>query len=132
MMKSQAVFGLLAYGGQTMINKVILLGNLGANPEVKQTGSGSPIVNLRVATSERWVDKQGEKHERTEWHRVVVFGKQAEAAGKYLTKGRQVYIEGRLQTKEYEKDGQKRYSTDVICDTIQFLGGKDKTETEFV
>lgn len=113
-----------------MINKVILVGNLGADPDVKRSASGVPIVNLRIATSERWVDKEGVKQERTEWHRVVLFGKQADAAEKYLSKGRQVYVEGRLQTKTYEKDGVKHYSTDIICDTIQFLGGnpdkKDK------
>jgi single-strand DNA-binding protein len=106
------------------INKVILVGNLGADPETRYTAGGAAITNLRLATSESWRDKQsGEMQDRTEWHRVVLFGKLAEIAGEYLKKGRQVYIEGSLRTSEYEKDGVKRYSTDIVANEMQMLGG---------
>jgi single-strand DNA-binding protein len=106
------------------INKVILVGNLGADPETRYTAGGAAITNLRLATSESWRDKQsGEMQDRTEWHRVVLFGKLAEIAGEYLKKGRQVYIEGSLRTSEYEKDGVKRYTTDIIANEMQMLGG---------
>jgi single-strand DNA-binding protein len=106
------------------INKVILVGNLGADPETRYTAGGAAITNLRLATSESWRDKQsGEMQDRTEWHRVVLFGKLAEIAGEYLKKGRQVYIEGSLRTNEYEKDGVKRYSTDIVANEMQMLGG---------
>ena len=107
------------------INKVILVGNLGADPETRYTPSGTAITTIRIATSESWKDKQtGEQQERTEWHRVKFFGRLAEIAGEYLKKGGQVYIEGKLRTEEYEKDGQKRYSTDIIADEMQMLGSK--------
>lgn len=107
------------------VNKVIVLGNLGADPETRYTGSGTAITTIRIATSESWKDKQtGEQQERTEWHRVKFFGKLAEIAGQYLKKGAQVYVEGKLRTEEYEKDGIKRYSTDIIADEMQMLGGK--------
>jgi len=107
------------------INKVILVGNLGADPETRYTTSGSAITSIRIATSESWKDKQtGEQQERTEWHRVKFFGRIAEIAGEYLKKGAQVYVEGKLRTDEYEKDGVKRYSTDIIADEMQMLGGK--------
>ena len=107
------------------INKVILVGNLGADPETRYTPSGTAITTIRVATSESWKDKQtGEQQERTEWHRVKFFGRLAEIAGEYLKKGGQVYIEGKLRTEEYEKDGIKRWSTDVIADEMQMLGGR--------
>jgi single-strand DNA-binding protein len=107
------------------INKVILVGNLGADPETRYTTSGSAITSIRIATSESWKDKQtGEQQERTEWHRVKFFGRLAEIAGEYLKKGSQVYVEGKLRTDEYEKDGIKRYSTDIIADEMQMLGGK--------
>lgn len=107
------------------INKVILVGNLGADPETRYTPSGTAITTIRVATSESWKDKQtGEQQERTEWHRVKFFGRLAEIAGEYLKKGGQVYVEGKLRTDEYEKDGVKRYSTDIIADEMQMLGGK--------
>ncbi|MGA7966469.1 MAG: single-stranded DNA-binding protein, partial [Gammaproteobacteria bacterium] len=108
------------------INKVILVGNLGADPEVRYTQSGSPVANLRIATSERWKDKQsGEPQERTEWHRVVLFGKLGEIAEQYLKKGSQVYIEGRLQTRKWQgQDGQDRYSTEVVGNDMQMLGGR--------
>ncbi len=107
------------------INKVIIVGNLGADPETRYTGSGTAITSLRIATSENWTDKQsGEKQERTEWHRVKLFGKLAEIAGEYLKKGRQVYIEGSLRTDKYtDKDGVERYSTDIIANEMQMLGG---------
>jgi single-strand DNA-binding protein len=107
------------------INKVIIVGNLGADPETRYTGSGTAITSLRIATSEQWTDKQsGERQERTEWHRVKLFGKLAEIAGEYLKKGRQVYIEGSLRTDKYtDKDGIERYSTDIIANEMQMLGG---------
>lgn len=108
------------------VNKVILVGNLGADPEVRYTQSGSPVANLRIATSERWKDKQsGEPQERTEWHRVVLFGKLGEIAEQYLKKGSQVYIEGRLQTRKWQgQDGQDRYSTEVVGNDMQMLGSR--------
>jgi single-strand DNA-binding protein len=109
------------------INKVILVGNLGADPETRYTPSGTAITEIRVATSESWKDKQtGEQQERTEWHRVTFFGKLAEIAAEYLKKGAQVYIEGKIKTEEYEKDGAKRYSTKIIADEMQMLGGRQE------
>lgn len=107
------------------VNKVILVGNLGADPETRYTGNGMAITNLRIATSEQWTDKQsGEKQDRTEWHRVVLFGKLGEIAAEYLKKGRQVYIEGSLRTNKYtDKDGVERYSTDIVGNDMQMLGG---------
>jgi len=107
------------------VNKVIVLGNIGKDPETRYTGSGTAITSLSVATSEAWKDKTtGEKQERTEWHRVKLFGKLAEIAGEYLKKGRQVYIEGSLRTDKYtDKDGVERYSTDIIASEMQMLGG---------
>ncbi|HEX5124008.1 MAG TPA: single-stranded DNA-binding protein, partial [Rhodanobacteraceae bacterium] len=107
------------------INKVILVGNLGADPETRYTANGGAITNIRLATSEAWKDKQtGENQERTEWHRVVLFGKLGEIAGEYLKKGRQVYIEGSLRTNKYtDKDGIERYSTDIVANEMQMLGG---------
>ena len=107
------------------INKVILIGNLGRDPEVRYTQGGSAVANLNLATNEVWNDKSGQKQERTEWHRVVVWGKQAEIAKEYLTKGRQVYVEGSLQTRQWEdKDGQKRYTTEIRCQRFVMLGGR--------
>ena len=107
------------------INKVILVGNLGADPETRYTPSGTAITSIRIATSESWKDKQtGEQQERTEWHRIEFFARLAEIAGEYLKKGSQVYIEGKLRTDEYEKDGIKRYSTKVIADEMQMLGSR--------
>ncbi|URX64465.1 single-stranded DNA-binding protein [Luteibacter anthropi] len=108
------------------INKVIIVGNLGADPEVRYTGSGTAITSLRIATSESWTDKQsGERQDRTEWHRVKLFGKLAEIAGEYLKKGRQVYIEGSLRTDKYtDKDGVERFSTDIVANEMQMLGGQ--------
>ena len=104
------------------VNRVTILGNLGAAPELKHTASNQAVCNLSVACNEVWKDKAGVKQERTEWIRCVVWGPQAENCAKYLAKGQQVYVEGRLQTREYEKDGSKRYSTDVVSDRIVFLG----------
>jgi single-strand DNA-binding protein len=107
------------------VNKVILVGNLGADPETRYTANGGAITNIRIATSESWKDKQtGEQQERTEWHRVVLFGKLGEIAGEYLKKGRQVYIEGSLRTNKYtDKEGVERYSTDIVASEMQMLGG---------
>lgn len=104
------------------VNKVILVGNLGADPELRYTGSGTPVCELRLATNESWTDKQGQKQERTEWHRVIVWGKTGENCSKYLSKGRQVYLEGRLQTRSWDdKEGNKRYTTEIIANDVQFL-----------
>lgn len=106
------------------VNKVILVGNLGQNPELKYTPSGQAVCNLSIATNESWTGKDGQKQEKTEWHRLVLFGKLAELAGQYLQKGRQVYIEGKLQTRSWQdKDGQTRYTTEIVGQTMQFLGG---------
>lgn len=111
------------------VNKVILVGTCGQDPETRYTPSGNAITNLSLATSEQWTDKQtGQKVEKTEWHRVSLFGKVAEIAGEYLRKGSQVYIEGKLQTREWEKDGIKRYTTEIVVDMqgrMQLLGGKE-------
>lgn len=105
------------------VNKVILVGRLGQNPEMRYTPSGAAVANFSVATNETWVDKSGQKQERTEWHRIVVWGKTAELCNQYLAKGRQVYVEGRLQTRQWQdKDGQTKYTTEVQAQTIQFLG----------
>jgi len=109
------------------VNKVILVGNLGADPETRYTAAGAAITNIRVATSESWRDKQtGENQERTEWHRVVFFSRLAEIAGEYLRKGSQVYIEGKLRTNKWQdKSGQDRYSTDIVADEMQMLGNRE-------
>ena len=108
------------------INKVIIIGNLGADPETRAMPSGTTVANLRVATSESWRDKQtGEQQERTEWHRVALFGRLAEIAGEYLRKGSQVYIEGSLRTRKWQdKQGNERYSTEIIGNDMQMLGGR--------
>ncbi len=107
------------------VNKVILVGNLGADPEIRYLPSGDAVANLRIATTDTWKDKGGEKQERTEWHRVSMFGKQAEIAGQYLKKGSQVYIEGSLQTRKWQdKDGKDQYTTEIRADRMQMLGGR--------
>lgn len=108
------------------INKVILVGNLGADPEVRYMPSGGAVTNLRVATTDSWKDKQsGEQQERTEWHRIVMFGRLAEIAGEYLRKGSQVYLEGRLQTRKWQgQDGNDRYTTEIVANDMQMLGGR--------
>jgi single-strand DNA-binding protein len=106
------------------VNKVLLIGRLGADPELKTVTGGQNVARLSLATSENWTDREGQKQERTEWHRIVVWGKLAELCGKYLSKGRQVYVEGRLQTRSWEdQQGQKRYTTEIVANTVQFLGG---------
>lgn len=106
------------------VNKVILIGNLGADPETRVTGGGQKVANFNIATTERWNDKSGQKQEKTEWHRIVVWGPQADNCAQYLSKGRQVYIEGRLQTRQWDdKEGNKRYTTEVVAQRVQFLGG---------
>lgn len=106
------------------LNKVMIIGNLGRDPELRTTEGGQSVATLNVATTDTWVDKSGNKQERTEWHRVVVWGRQGENAAKYLKKGRSVYVEGRIQTREYtDKEGVKKYATDIVADTVQFLGG---------
>ena len=107
------------------VNKVILIGNLGADPEVRYMPSGGAVANIRMATSESWKDKQtGEQKDRTEWHRITFYGRLAEIAGEYLKKGSQVYIEGKLRTRTYEKEGQTHYSTEIIADNMQMLGSR--------
>jgi single-strand DNA-binding protein len=108
------------------INKVILVGNLGADPETRYTASGSAVTKIRLATSESWRDKQsGEQQERTEWHRVTFFGRLAEIAGEYLSKGRQVYVEGSLRTNKWQdQSGQDRYTTEIVANEMQMLGGR--------
>lgn len=107
------------------VNKVIILGNLGADPELKYTPNGNKaICNLRVATSESFKDKGGQRQEKVEWHRVTVWGDQAENCNKYLAKGRTVYVEGRLETRSWDdKDGTKKYSTDIVAERVRFIGG---------
>lgn len=105
------------------VNKVLLIGRLGNNPEIRFTNTGTAVANFNLATSENWNDKNGQRQERTEWHRVVVWGKLAELCEKYLSKGRQCFVEGRLQTRSWDdKDGNKRYTTEIVAATIQFLG----------
>ncbi|NND45741.1 MAG: single-stranded DNA-binding protein [Xanthomonadales bacterium] len=108
------------------INKVILVGNLGADPETRYTANGAAVTNIRLATSESWRDKQsGEKQERTEWHRIVFFSRLAEIAGEYLRKGSQVYIEGSLRTRKWQdQSGQDRYTTEIVANEMQMLGGR--------
>lgn len=108
------------------INKCILVGNLGADPEVRYSPSGAAVTNIRIATSEVWRDKQsGEQQERTEWHRIVFFGRLAEIAGEYLKKGQQVYVEGRLQTRKWQdRDGNDRFTTEIVANEMQMLGGR--------
>ncbi len=108
------------------VNKVILIGNLGADPEIRYTAGGQPVGEMRLATSEQWKDKDGQKQERVEWHRLVVWGKTAEVCAKHLAKGRQVYVEGRLQTRKWDnKEGVTRYTTEIVVNDVQFLGSKD-------
>ena len=107
------------------VNKVILIGNLGADPETRYLPSGDAVANIRIATTEVWKDKGGEKQEHTEWHRIAFFGKLAEIAGEYLKKGSPVYIEGRIRTRKWQdKEGQDRYSTEIVADRMQLLGSR--------
>jgi single-strand DNA-binding protein len=113
------------------INKAILIGRLGRDPEVRYTPDGTAVANFSIATSEEWKDRDtGEKRERTEWHRIVAFRRLGEICGEYLSKGRQVYIEGRIQTREWEdKDGNKRYTTEIVASQMQMLGARDNYES---
>jgi single-strand DNA-binding protein len=111
------------------LNKAILIGNLGRDPEVRYTPSGLAVANFSIATSETWTNKEGEKETRTEWHRIVAFGKLGEICGEYLSKGKQVYIEGRIQTRDWEdKDGVKRYTTEIVASQMLMLGSRDAGE----
>jgi single-strand DNA-binding protein len=113
------------------VNKVILIGNVGRDPETRFSASGSAICNLSVATTRTWKDKEGAKQEETEWHRVVMYGKLAEITDQYVKKGRAIYVEGRLQTRKWtDKEGNDRYSTEVIADQMQMLGGKDEGQEQ--
>lgn len=112
------------------VNKVILIGNLGADPETRYLPSGDAVTNIRIATTEKWRDKGGEQQEHTEWHRIAFFGKLAEIAGEYLKKGSPVYVEGRIRTRKWQdrETGQDRYSTEIIADRMQLLGGGRRRE----
>lgn len=117
-------------------NLVVLIGNLGAEPEVRYTPAGKPVCELRLATNESWTDSNGQKQERTEWHRVVVWGKRAEACGKYLNKGRQVYVEGKLRTRSWQDDkftdakgtALTRYAVEIVANDVQFLGKSENSQ----
>ena len=110
------------------VNKVILLGRLGQDPELKYTPSGSAVCNFSIATTENYTDKSGQKQERTEWHRIVVWGKLAELCNQYLAKGRQCYVEGKLQTRSWDdQNQQKRYTTEIIASRVQFIGGQSQS-----
>lgn len=114
-----------------MVNKVILLGNLGRDPEVRTTQSGREVANFTLATNRKWTNREtGELQEETEWHRIVVWGRQAEIAGQYLRRGKQIYLEGRLQTRSWEdQSGERRYSTEVVCEDFRMLGGRGDEES---
>lgn len=107
------------------VNKAIILGHLGRDPDLKYTQGGQAVCKLNIATSRRFTNKQNESVEETEWHRVSVWGKQAEHCANFLAKGRQVYVEGRLHTSSFDKDGQKHYTTEIVADTVQFIGGRE-------
>lgn len=115
-----------------MVNKVILIGNLGRDPEVRSTPSGQTVASFSLATSRRWRDRDGNRQEQTEWHNIVCWGRSAEIAGQYLTKGKQIYVEGRLQTRSWEdkQSGEKKYRTEVICESFQMLGQRSDQSSE--
>ena len=116
------------------LNKVLILGNLGKDPEIRQTQGGKSVANLTIATSEKWTDDKGERKEHTEWHRVIAWNKLADICGKYLKKGRSILVEGKLQTRKHLKDGVAHYNTEIIAESIQFIGTgerpKDGTSVE--
>jgi single-strand DNA-binding protein len=113
------------------VNKAIIIGNLGQDPELRHTGDGTPVATLSVATNETWKDKQGTRQERTEWHRVVCWQGLAETCGRYLSKGRQVYVEGRIQTRDWQdKDGNERQTKEIVAREVKFLGGRDGSGAE--
>ena len=110
------------------VNKAILVGNLGQDPEIRSTGSGTPVATLRIATSDRRKDREGNWTDHTEWHTVVVFGRQAENVGRFCKKGKQLFIEGRIQTRKWQdRDGRDRYNTEIVADNIRFLGGRGES-----
>jgi single-strand DNA-binding protein len=112
-----------------MVNHVILIGNLGQDPELRSTGGGQSVASLRLATTDRYKDKSGEMQERTEWHTITVWGRDAENVGKFCKKGKQLYIEGRLQTRKWQdKDGKDRYTTEVVAEKVKFLGGGGQSD----
>lgn len=113
-----------------MVNKVFLIGNLGRDPEIRSTQSGQPVANFSLATNRRWTDRNGQRQEQTEWHNVVCFGRQAEVAGQYLQKGRQIFVEGRIQTRSWDdrQTGEKRYRTEILCENFQMLGQRGDHE----
>jgi single-strand DNA-binding protein len=114
------------------VNKVILVGNLGRDPEVRYMPNGEAVANFSIATTDNWKDKSGVKQEKTEWHNIVMYRRLAEIAGEYLKKGRPVYVEGRLQTRKWEKDGVTRYTTEIVADQMQMLGsGRDGGSTSY-
>ena len=109
------------------VNKVIILGRLGRDPEIRHTQGGSAVCNMSVATSRKWRDKSNNDQEETEWHRIVVWGNQAEPCAKYLSKGREVYVEGRLKTNKYtDKEGVEKYATEIVAERVQFIGGRSQ------
>ena len=114
-----------------MVNKVILVGNLGRDPELRTTTSGQPVANFTMATSRKWKNRDGERQEETEWHTIVCWGRQAEVAGQYLTKGKQIYVEGRIQTRSWDdrQSGEKKYRTEIICDNFQMLGSRSSSSS---
>lgn len=113
------------------LNKAMILGNVGADPELRYTSGGQAVITLSVATSDRWKDKDGNEQDRTEWHKIVVWGKQAELCSKYVTKGKQILVEGRIQTRKYDdKDGVTRYATEIVADKVTFLGGGSGAESD--
>ena len=110
-----------------MVNKVILVGNLGKDPELRQTGGGNPVCTFTLATSEKYKDREGNLQEKTEWHNIVVWGKQAETVKQYCQKGKQVFLEGRIQTRKWQdKEGKDRYTTEIVADNVRFLGGGNR------
>jgi len=115
-----------------MINKAILLGNLGRDPEIRSTTSGRQVANFSLATTRRWTDRDGNRQEQTEWHNIVCFGRQAEIAGQYLTRGKQIYVEGRIQTNSWEdrQTGETKYRTEIICDNFQMLGQRGQAQSQ--
>ena len=114
-----------------MVNKVILVGRLGRDPELRYTQGGQPVANFTLATDERWTNKDGERQERTEWHRIVAWRKLAEFCGEYLSKGRLVYVEGKLQTRDWEdKEGNKRKTTEIVADRINFVGPRPGSDSD--
>ena len=113
------------------VNKVLLIGNLGNDPEVRYTADGVAVARFRVATNEIYNDRDGNRQEQTEWHRVVAWGKLAETCGKHLVKGKAVYLEGKLRTSSWEQDGTKRYRTEIVVQTLRMLGGRDQEELPY-